>query len=139
MELQFKQFEINKIQAPNFVMSPVELKDYINFEVKRVYFITKPTGDTSQHCHLKEEELFIVQNGSCNAIIDRGSGIEEIRLEGPTAAMYIGNYVWHGFKDLSEDLVLLAISSTNYNPNREDYIEDYNQYKLVQKDILNKG
>ncbi|GAC1412858.1 MAG: hypothetical protein NVSMB66_3220 [Candidatus Doudnabacteria bacterium] len=129
MQLEFKIFNINKISAPNFVMSPVELKDYIDFEVKRFYFITKPTGDTGQHCHLKEKELFIAQQGSCVAVIDRGNGLEEIELEGPTSAMYVGNYVWHGFKNLSDNLVLLAISSTNYNPNREDYIEDYETYK----------
>jgi mannose-6-phosphate isomerase-like protein (cupin superfamily) len=117
-------------------MSPVELKDYITFEVKRVYFITKPTGDTGQHCHLKEEELFVVQSGSCTAVIDKGNGLEEIKLEGPSDAMHVGNYVWHGFKDLSSDLVLLAISSTNYNPNRDDYIEDYKQYKEVQKNLI---
>ncbi len=129
MQLEFKQFEIKKIDAPHFVMSPLELKDYIDFEVKRVYFITKPTGDTGQHCHLNEKELFLVQQGTCTAIIDRGNGKEEIALQGPTSAMYVGNYVWHGFKNLSADLVLMALSSTNYNPNREDYIEDYEKYK----------
>ena len=129
MELVFKKFEIKKIQAPNFVMSPVELKDYIEFEVKRVYFITKPTGDSGQHCHLKEEEMFILLNGTVTAVIDQGKGLEEHKLVGPTDAFYVGNYVWHGFKDFSPDAVLLAISSTNYNPNREDYIEDYAKYK----------
>lgn len=129
MQLEFKLFEINKIQAPNFVMSPIELKDYIDFDIKRVYFITKPTGDTGQHAHIKEKELFITQQGSCTAVIDRGNGLEEIKLEGPTSAMYVGNYVWHGFKNLSDDLVLMAISSTNYNPSREDYIQDYQSYK----------
>jgi uncharacterized cupin superfamily protein len=129
MQLQFKKLEIKKIQAPNFIMSPAELKDYIDFEVKRIYFIRKPTGNTSQHCHLKEKELFIMAVGSCIAIIDRGSGKEEIKQQGPTDALYIGNYVWHGFKDFSADAVLLALSSTNYNLNREDYIEDYDQYR----------
>jgi mannose-6-phosphate isomerase-like protein (cupin superfamily) len=129
MQLDFKKFEIKKIQAPNFLMSPLELKDYIDFEVKRIYFITKPTGDTGQHCHLKEQELFVVQAGSCTAVIDQGNGLEEIKLTAPSDAIYVGNYVWHGFKDLSEDLVLLALSSTNYNSNREDYIEDYDRYK----------
>jgi hypothetical protein len=135
MALDFKQFEIKKIQAPNFVMSPIEFKDYFDFEAKRVYFITKPTGDTGQHCHLKEQELFVMMVGSCTAIIDRGNGKEDIKMESPTSALYIGNYVWHGFKDLSEDAVLMAITSTNYNPNREDYIEDYEKYKEVIKDM----
>ncbi len=131
MQLEFKQFEINKIEAPHFILSPIELYQYIDFEVKRIYFITKATGDTGQHCHLKEKELFVVQQGTCTAIIDRGNGKEEIKLSGPTSAIYVGEYVWHGFKNLSSDLVLLALSSTNYNPNREDYIENYEEYKLA--------
>ncbi len=129
MQFEFKQFEIKKIQAPNFIMSPLELKDYIQFEPKRVYFISNPTGNTSQHCHLKEEELFVIIAGTCTAVIDQGNGIKEIKLKGPTDAIYVGTYVWHGFKDLSPDAIILALSSTNYNPDRQDYIEDYSQYK----------
>jgi len=131
MQLEFKQLKVNRIQAPNFVMSPAELKDFIDFEVKRVYFISHPTGPTGKHCHLKEKELFIMVAGSCTATIDQGNGLEEIRMEAPQDAMYVGNYVWHGFKDFTPDAVLLAISSTNYNPNREDYIEDYEKYKTT--------
>lgn len=131
MKEQFKFFEIPKIQAPNFIMSPVELKDYIDFEVKRVYFITKPTADTGSHCHKIEEELFILIQGSCTAVIDRGYGIEEYKMSGPQSAMYVGNYVWHHFKDLSDDAILLAISSTNYNPTRSDYVEDYEEFKKL--------
>jgi len=129
MEIKFKQFELKKIQAPNFVMSPVELKDYVDFEAKRVYFITGMTGATGAHCHKVEEELFILQSGMCTAVIDRGQGLEEIKMTGPVSAMYMGPYVWHHFKDFSPDAVLLAITSTNYNPDRSDYIEDYEEYK----------
>lgn len=129
MELKFKQVEIKKIQAPNFVMSPVELKDYIDFDVKRVYFITQPTGNTGAHCHKIEKEFFILQNGTCTAVIDQGNGIEEIKMQGPTSAMYVGEYVWHHFKDFSADAILIALSSTNYNPDRSDYVEDYEKYK----------
>jgi uncharacterized cupin superfamily protein len=129
MELKFKQLEIKKIQAPNFIMSPAELKDYIDFEVKRVYFITKPTGNTGSHCHKEEIEFFIMVDGSCTAVVDRGNGLEEFELEGPISALYIGNYIWHHFKDFSSDAILLALSSTNYNTDRSDYIEDYEEYK----------
>ncbi len=131
MELKFKQFELKSIQAPNFIMNPLELKDYIDFEVKRVYFITKPTGPTGSHCHKVEIEFFIMIQGSCTAVIDRGNGLEEFKLEGPKSALYVGNYVWHHFKDFSSDAILLALSSTNYNTDRSDYIEDYKEYKKV--------
>jgi len=131
MNLNFKKLEVKKIQAPNFVMSPIELKDYIDFEVKRVYFVTKPTGNTGAHCHKVEKELFVMVCGKATAVIDQGNGLEEILMEAPTSAIYVGNYVWHHFKDFSDDAVLLALSSTNYNPDRSDYIEDYGEYKKV--------
>lgn len=133
--MKFQQFELKKIQAPNFLMSPVELKDYIDFEVKRVYFIAKTTGKTGAHCHKIEKEFFILQNGACVAVIDRGNGLEEIKMTGPSSALYVGEYVWHHFKDFSEDAILLALSSTNYKPDRSDYIEDYEEYK---KTIMKK-
>lgn len=129
MAKEFKIFELKKVETPKFLMSPAELKDYIDFEVKRVYFITKPQAPTGAHCHKAEEEFFILVQGTCAAVIDRGQGLEEIPLSGPTGALYVPNYVWHHFKDFSPDAILLALSSTNYNPNRSDYIEDYEEFK----------
>jgi mannose-6-phosphate isomerase-like protein (cupin superfamily) len=129
MELKFEQFEIKKIQAPNFVMSPMELKDYIDFEVKRIYFITNPKDKTGAHCHKVEKEFFILVKGTAVAVIDRGRGLEEIPIAGPTSGLYVGEYVWHHFKDFSEDAILLALSSTNYSSDRSDYIEDYGEFE----------
>lgn len=137
MELKFKQLEIPKIDAPNFFMSPVEFKDYIDFEAKRIYFITGIKGkkQSGAHCHKIEAELFILIQGTCTAVIDHGEGQKEISMKSPTSAMYVGEYVWHHFKDFSDDTILLAVSSTNYNPNREDYIEDYAEYQKAIKDM----
>jgi uncharacterized cupin superfamily protein len=131
MQEKFKQYDLKKIQTPNFVMSPVELKDYIDFEVKRVYYITKPTGITGAHCHKIEQEFFIMIQGTCTAVIDQGNGLEEIKMAGPTSAFYAGTYVWHHFKDLSADAIFLALSSTNYSADRADYITDYEEFKKI--------
>jgi len=131
MQKEFKIFELKKIDTPKFIMSPIELKDYFDFPVKRVYFITKPTEPTGAHCHKVEEEFFILVQGTCTTVIDRGQGLEEIPLTAPTGALYIPNFVWHHFKDFSSDAALLALSSTNYNPDRSDYIEDYEEFKKV--------
>ncbi len=137
---RYKLFTLKNIQAPNFLMTPLELKDYINFEVKRVYFIRDPQGpkNTGAHCHIMEEdELFVMMAGSCTAVLDDGHGLEEIKLVSPKDAVYVPKLVWHHFKDLSDDCVLVAITSTNYNPNRADYCEDYEDFKklLVEKGI----
>jgi dTDP-4-dehydrorhamnose 3,5-epimerase-like enzyme len=119
-------------------MTPLELKDYIDFEVKRIYLITNPTDITSQHCHLEEKELFLVVQGSCAAIIDKGEGKEEIPLEGPKKAIYVSNFVWHGFTNFSKDAIVLALSSTNYRPDRSDYIENYDEYLKIRDEMLGK-
>lgn len=134
MNHKYKLFDLKNIAVPNFLMTPIELKDYIDFEVKRVYFISNPSAQklTGSHCHLKDEdELFVMVSGTCTMVVDDGNGLEEIKMEGPKSAAYIPHMVWHHFKDLSDDAVLLAITSTNYNPNREDYCENYDEFKKL--------
>jgi mannose-6-phosphate isomerase-like protein (cupin superfamily) len=128
-ELQFKRLNVDTKPGRNSLMSVLELKDYIDFEVKRVYFVQDQTGASSQHAHHHEKELFVMERGSCTAIIDQGNGIEDIRMDGPSNALYIGSYVWHGFKDFEPGSVLLALSSTNYSADRSDYLENYEEYK----------
>ncbi len=138
----FQQFTVKRIAVPGkFVMNPMELRDYIDWEVKRVYFIVKPEGPTGAHCHLEEKELFVLLSGKATLVVDKGEGLEEIAMVGAgdgegATAFYIGNYVWHHFKDMSDDAVLLALSSTNYNTERVDYIEDYEEYLKVRDEHL---
>jgi dTDP-4-dehydrorhamnose 3,5-epimerase-like enzyme len=115
-------------------MTPLELKDYLDFEVKRVYFISNPTGNTGNHAHKEfEDELFIQVQGASTISVDDGTGLKDIRLTGPKSAIYVPHMVWHGFKDLSSDCIILALTSTNYDPTRTDYVEDYNEFKELCK------
>ena len=138
MNKQFKKFTLNNFATHRFTLTPLELKDYIDFDIKRIYWIIDPKDQTGEHCHYKEEELFVMLQGSCTAIIDRGNGKEEVSLDGPQNAIYVPNYVWHGFKDFSEGAVLLALTSTNYNPDRSDYLEDYEKYLEIRDEHLSK-
>lgn len=132
---KYKLFTLNNIQAPNFLMTPLELKDYIDFEVKRVYFISNPIGNTGNHAHRRDEdELFIQIQGSSTINVDDGSGLSGVKLNGPKSAIYVPHLVWHGFTDLSKDCIILALTSTNYDPTRSDYVEDYEEFKKIVSD-----
>jgi mannose-6-phosphate isomerase-like protein (cupin superfamily) len=134
MRPKFKKYNLKNIPTEKFTMTPLELKDYIDFEIKRVYFITEPKADAGGHCHRQENELFFLVQGRCTAVIDQGGGPEEHRLESGKHAIYVGAYVWHYFKDFSPNAILLALSSTNYNPDRSDYIEAYEKFqKSIKK------
>lgn len=139
---KYQVFTLKNIPTDSFTMTALELKEYLDFAVKRVYFITAPTGEykTGQHCHRAEEdELFVQIQGSSTIIVDDGHGLENIRLEGlsrpqadPQHAISIPHLVWHGFKDMSPDSIILALTNTNYDPSRSDYCEDYSEFqKLV--------
>ena len=130
MELKFKQFKFKAFTNTGVALTPIELKDCVDFEVKRIYYVTDFTVPTGQHCHYKEIEFFICQRGTMTAVIDQGNGKEEIPMVAGDA-MYVGDHVWHGFKDASVDAVLLALSSTNYSPDRSDYLTDYDEYQKL--------
>lgn len=128
------KLKLTNIPTDNFLMTPLELKDYIDFTVKRVYFISNFSGTykTGSHCHLEDEdELFIMVQGTATAVIDRGEGLTEIKLEAPHDALRVPHLVWHHFKDISADAIILSLSSTNYSPDREDYCEDYQEFKKI--------
>lgn len=128
--MEFKKIQLKTFTNRGFNLTPVELKDIVPFTVKRIYYIDSltPGQVTSEHCHKIEEEFFIQIKGRSTAIIDKGQGKEDLELVGPSAAIYCPAYVWHGFKNPSPDCVILALTSTNYNADRSDYIEDYEQY-----------
>lgn len=130
----FKKFQLPNHTDARFSLTPVELKDYLDFEAKRIYYVTAFQQPTGAHCHKIEKEFFICVQGEITAVIDEGKGLQEYRLH-KDEAIYVDNYIWHQFKDASADAVLLAISSTNYNPQREDYIENYEEF---QKEIYVK-
>jgi oxalate decarboxylase/phosphoglucose isomerase-like protein (cupin superfamily) len=139
MNNRFQKYSLKTVQGRGAMITPVELKDYIPFAVKRFYFLTKPKGETGQHCHFEEQEFFVMIQGSCKAVIDKGRGREEIDLSGPGDAIFVPNYVWHGFRDFTGDAIVAALSSTNYKSDRSDYMENYEEYlKIRDKNLKSK-
>ena len=133
----FRKINLKTFQTRGFNLTPVEFKDVVPFVIKRLYYFDsfKPADKTGAHCHKIEEEFFIQAKGASTAVIDQGQGIEEISLQ-PGEAIYCPNYVWHGFKNASSDAVIIALSSTNYNPDRSDYIENYDEFLRLREKHL---
>lgn len=124
----FKKFKLPTHTDDRFSLTPLEVKEHLDFKVERVYAITKAVKPTGSHCHKIEQECFVCFAGQVTAEIDNGSGLQDVKMEAGDA-IYVGTYVWHHFKDFESGTVLVALSSTNFNPNREDYINDYEEFK----------
>lgn len=134
---QFKYVELNTFDSPGYTLTPIELEDVVDFEVKRVYSIVSGQEGcvTGEHCHYEEKEFFWLVQGKATAVIDQGNGREDVVMT-PQSGIYVANYVWHGFKELSDDAVIIALSSTNYSPDRSDYLEDYDEYMTFRDEKL---
>ena len=120
------RFEI--LEFPYFsdergTLTPFEFDDGFPFEVKRVYFVTgKEGGVRGAHAHLIEQEVFVAISGSVTALVNDGSGDQEIILDQPNKALLVRTNCWHEFKDFSSDAVLACFSSTHHMPGEENYV-----------------
>lgn len=136
---KFVLAEINSVDAPNFTMNVGEFKNLLpisDLNIKRIYYIDNAKGvmATSQHSHKDDEsEIFIVLAGTAVAVIDDdGSGKREIPIK-KNNIMWIPRTVWHGFINLSPDFVIMALTTTNYDPERKGYVTDYEEFKKAIK------
>ena len=130
--------EVKPVEAPNFTMNPAELHQYLpkgqKFVIKRAYWLTDPRAErkSGQHAHTDEDEVFIVMKGTVTLILDGdGKGIKKIPLK-QNNLVWVPRYVWHGYEDLSKDCLILALTSTNYDPERKGYIMDYEEFKKIK-------
>ena len=129
---KFKTFKLPIHADERFTLIPLEVMEHAPFEVKRVYAIVDGKLPSGSHCHKIEEEVFFCVRGVTVAQIDEGSGMKDVVLK-PGDAMYVGTYIWHHFETWQPGTVMVAVSSTPYNPKREDYITDYEEFKNSTK------
>ncbi|MCF7795981.1 FdtA/QdtA family cupin domain-containing protein [Patescibacteria group bacterium] len=124
-----KKITFSQFSNDFYNLTPLELKEYVDFDVKRIYFIDSKINDakTGAHAHYNEKEFFVVLKGNCIIQIDEGNGLTDINLS-ENEGIYVPNKVWHHFENMSSDCLICAISSTNYTPDRSDYIENYEDF-----------
>ena len=128
---EFKTFKLPVHTDDRFSLVPLEVVEHVPFEVKRVYAIVDGKLPSGSHCHKVEQEVFFCVHGRVVAHIDDGSGLRDVPLK-LGDAIYVGTYVWHHFETWEPGTVVMAVSSTPYNPKREDYITDYEEFRKIK-------
>ena len=100
----------------------------IDFEIKRIYYISKVPEGTRRgfHAHKKLKQLLYCPYGQIQLILDNGHKREEITLNDPSIGIVIDYPVWREMLWLQKDSVLCVASSEYYEV--EDYIRDYQEY-----------
>ena len=120
-KISFKSFKDER-----GVLTAIELKDYVNWPVKRIYYLTDVTLPRGGHAVRHEKKLYICQKGVIKARLHDGNGWLEFELNGPGDGIKMTEMCFREFYDFSPDAVLMAVSSVNYVP--EDYIYDLEEF-----------
>lgn len=119
--LKFKSFKDER-----GVLTAIEMKDYIDWPVKRVYYLTDVVKARGGHAVRHEKKIYICQKGTVKARLHDGELWHEFELHGPDDAILMNGMCFRDFYDFSPDAVLMAISSVNYVPT--DYIYDLEEF-----------
>lgn len=100
----------------------------VEFEIKRVYYLTDTTLGTARgfHAHRKLHQIAVCVSGSCRMIMDNGVRREGVLLDSPRKAIKIPPMIWHEMHDFSRDCVLLVLANDYYD--ESDYIRKYHDF-----------
>ena len=123
--------KLQKLEIATFVddrgtLSALELKDFIDWKVERIYYLTDVKKARGGHAVRHEKKIYICVKGCVKAKFHDGKQWIEYELKGPNDAVYMKEMCFRDFYYFSDNAVLLAVSSVNYKP--DDYIYDLGQF-----------
>lgn len=127
------------INLPKFLdtrgnLSFVEQYKHIPFKIERVYWIYDVPGGEARggHAYKENQEFIIALSGSFDVILDDGLEKKTYSLNRSYYGLYVPKGIWREMNNFSTNSLALVLSSTAYN--EEDYIRDYEQFKVYRNE-----
>jgi hypothetical protein len=88
--------------------------------------------DRGGHAYKQTEEFIVALSGSFDVEIDDGTNKQVFPLNRSYYGLYVPNGMWRTMTNFSTNSLALVLSSTDYD--EQDYVSDYEEYKLWRKD-----
>ncbi|GEQ87317.1 hypothetical protein ULMS_28250 [Patiriisocius marinistellae] len=109
-------------------------KDLIPYDIKRVYYLYDVPSDSIRggHAHKELQQFLIALSGSFDVVLDNGKERKTFTLNRPNKGLLIPCGIWRELENFSAGAVCLSLVSEVYD--EEDYIRDYDDFKLYCKD-----
>ena len=117
--------------ADDCYLSYIEYPKFIDFPIKRIYYITQPkTGlPRGSHAHKETKQVLFCLQGSVKMVLTDGIKREETVLNQSEVGLVLDKMVWHDMEDMTKETILLVVASKEFDPN--DYIRDYDEFKRL--------
>ena len=134
MELELGSWKV--IQLPRIADDRGSLFSFqsgseINFDVKRIYFISKvpPENVRGAHAHRQLKQAIIAIGGKIEVKLESAVGNQTIFLNPLQEVLLLEGIVWREMKFSSADTVCLVAASLVYE--EADYIRSYEEFKII--------
>lgn len=110
-------------------LSFFEANNDVNFDIKRIYYISKvPEGvRRGFHAHKELKQLLFCPYGKIQLILESNDIREEITLSDPSVGIVIDKPIWREMLWMEKNSVLVVAASEYYDV--DDYIRDYDEFK----------
>lgn len=114
---------------------PLEYRDNLPIEVKRIFYIYNVPENNKRgaHAYKNTKQVLICISGSIKISCFDGKNKTEYELNSPDQALYMSPNIWRETYNHSSNAVVLVLSSLEYDEN--DYIRDYDEFMEVIKCI----
>ncbi len=131
--------DVRIIELPKFLdargnLSFAENYQQIPFEIKRTYWIYDVPGGESRggHAYRTNLEFVIALSGSFDVVVDDCVQKKTFSLNRSYYGLYIPAGLWRTMENFSTNSLALEFGSEHFN--REDYVRNYEDYKILKKD-----
>lgn len=124
--MKFEKIQLKTHKDERGKLTAIELKDYVDWPVKRVYYVTDVTLPRGGHAVRGEKKMYACMQGSVLARLHDGRTWHEFEMCGPSDAILMNDTCYREFKNFAPGTVLMAISNMNYTP--DAYIYDLDQF-----------
>jgi dTDP-4-dehydrorhamnose 3,5-epimerase-like enzyme len=124
--------QLPKILDKRGNLSFFEFPNQLPFEIARTYWIYDvPGGELrGSHAFKEQQEFIIALSGSFDVILNDGQNEEKFSLNRSYFGLYIPNMYWRSLENFSTNSLALIVSDKIYN--EDDYIRDYQQFKMLK-------
>jgi dTDP-4-dehydrorhamnose 3,5-epimerase-like enzyme len=126
------------IQLPKILdrrgnLSIIEQFKNVPFKIERTYWIYDVPGGEARggHAYRENEEFIVALSGSFDVVLDNGREKQTFSLNRSYYGLYVPKGYWREMNNFSTNSLALILASTPYDKN--DYIHDYEEFKLLMK------